>query len=96
MSLTEKAFLEIEGSAETVPCMFNTTSVTSLFAGRNRDQALEAWRDAADLVGVRWHEFLEVESEGRPWAFALYVVALDAEEAAATKLAALALADIAA
>jgi hypothetical protein len=76
--------------------MFTTTPITSLFAGRSRDQALDAWRDAADLVGIRWHEFLDADAESRRWAFALYVAALDAEEAAATKLAALALADIAA
>ena len=76
--------------------MFATSPITSLFAGRSRDQALEAWREAADLVGTRWHGFLEAESESRPWTFALYVAALDAEEAAAAELAALALADIAA
>ena len=76
--------------------MFTTSSLTPLFAGRSRDQALEAWRESADLVGIRWHGFLEAESESRPWAFALYVAALDAEESAAAELAALALADAAA
>ena len=76
--------------------MKTTSPIISLFAGRNRGQALEAWREAADLVGMRWHEFLDAESESRPWAFALYVAALDAEEAAAAELAALALADLAA
>jgi hypothetical protein len=76
--------------------MFTTSPITSLFAGRSRDQALETWRDAADRVGIRWHEFLEADSQSRPWAFALYVAALNAEEAAATELAALALADVAA
>jgi hypothetical protein len=79
-----------------VVCMLTTSPITSLFAGRSRDQALEAWREAAELVGIRWHGFLEAESESRPWAFALYVAALDAEEAAAAELAALALADAAA
>jgi hypothetical protein len=76
--------------------MFTTSPITPLFAGRSRDAALENWRGAADLVGIRWHGFLDAESEGRPWAFALYVAALDAEEAAAAELAALALADMAA
>jgi hypothetical protein len=76
--------------------MKTTSPITSLFAGRSRDDALEAWREAADLVGVRWHGFLEAESESRQWAFALYVAALDDEEAAAAELAALALADLAA
>jgi hypothetical protein len=76
--------------------MFTTSPITSLFAGRSRDQALEAWRDAADVVGIRWQNFREADSESRPWTFALYVAALDAEEAAAAELAALALADVAA
>ena len=77
-------------------CMFTTSPITSLFAGRSQDQALEAWREAADLVGIRWHAFLEAESDSRQWAFALYVAALDAEEAAAAELSALALTDVAA
>ena len=76
--------------------MFTTSPLTSLFAGRNRDEALEAWRETADLVGVRWHNFLKADAESRPWTFALYVAALDAEEAAATELAALSLTDVAA
>ena len=76
--------------------MLTTNPITSLFAGRSRDQALEAWRTAADLVGTRWQNFREADAESRPWAFALYVAALDAEEAAAAELAALALTDVAA
>jgi hypothetical protein len=76
--------------------MFTTSPLTSLFAARSRDQALEAWREAADLVGVRWHDFLEAGAESRPWAFARYVAALDAEEKAAAELSALALTDVAA
>ena len=56
-----------------------------------REHALEAWRDAEQLVSTRWHAFLEAEPETRRWAFASYVAALDAEDAAATQLAALAL-----
>jgi hypothetical protein len=76
--------------------MFTTSPITSLFAGRSRDQALEAWRGAADLVGIRWQNFLEADSESRSWAFALYVAALDAEEAAAAELAASTMTDVAA
>jgi hypothetical protein len=76
--------------------MFTSRPITSVFTARGRDQALEDWRDAADVVGVRWQIFLEADSESRPWAFARYVAALDAEEAAATELAAMALTDLAA
>ena len=52
-----------------------------------RAQALEVWRDAEQLVSTRWDAFLEAEGEARRFAFASYVAALDAEEAAATELA---------
>jgi hypothetical protein len=55
-----------------------------------RAQALEVWRDAEALVETRWHAFLEAEPETRRFAFASYVAALDAEEAAATELVSLA------
>jgi hypothetical protein len=51
----------------------------------------EIWPDAAELVSVRWQLFLDAEGESRSWAFASYLAALDAEEAAAADLAALAL-----
>jgi hypothetical protein len=56
-----------------------------------RAQALEVWRDAEELVATRWHAFLKAEPETRRFAFASYVAALDAEEAAATQLASFAL-----
>ena len=56
-----------------------------------RAQALEEWRDAEQLVSTRWGTFLEAEDEARRFAYASYVAALDAEEAAATELASLAL-----
>jgi len=56
-----------------------------------RDQALEVWRDAEQLVATRWQAFVEAEPETRRFAFASYVRALDAEEAAASELASLAL-----
>jgi len=54
-----------------------------------RAHALEAWRDAEQLVSTRWDAFLEAEPEARRFAFASYVAALDAEETAATDLASL-------
>jgi hypothetical protein len=50
---------------------------------RPEEQALDAWREAAELVRVRWATFLEADAQTRQWAFASYVAALDAEEAAA-------------
>ena len=50
----------------------------------------ERWRDAANVVAARWEMFLHAEAEVRGWAFASYVAALDAEEAAAMELAVLA------
>ena len=51
--------------------------------------ALEEWREAARVVSQRWAVFLDAEPVTRSWAFASYVAALDAEQAAATELAAL-------
>ncbi len=70
--------------------MFSTDHISQALAGRGRAQALDAWREAANLVSTRWQLFLEAEPEGRQWAFASYVAALDAEEAAAAEVAALA------
>jgi hypothetical protein len=69
--------------------MFPTAHSSTLFAGRSQARALETWREAASLVATRWRVFLEAEPESRAWAFASYVAALDAEEAAASDLAAL-------
>ena len=54
-----------------------------------RARALETWRDAARLVSTRWELFREANTESRSWAFASYVAALDAEEAAAADMAGL-------
>jgi hypothetical protein len=70
--------------------MFSTDQITQVLTARGRAQALDVWREAAELVSTRWQLFLEVESEGRQWAFASYVAALDAEAAAAAEMAALA------
>jgi hypothetical protein len=70
--------------------MFSTDHVTQALAARGRAHTLDVWREAANLVSMRWQRFLEAEPEGRQWAFASYVAALDAEEAAAAEMAALA------
>jgi hypothetical protein len=54
-----------------------------------RAEALEVWRDAEQLVSTRWDVFLKAEPEAHRFAFASYVAALDAEEAAAFALRAL-------
>ncbi len=45
--------------------MFPTDHITQVFAARGRAQALDAWREAANLVATRWQLFLEAEPEGR-------------------------------
>lgn len=50
-------------------------------------QALDAWREAERLVSDRWTTFAGAEPEAIQFAFASYVAALDAEEAAAAELA---------
>jgi hypothetical protein len=69
--------------------MFPTARTTQLFATRGRAVALETWRAAASRVATRWQVFREAEAESQAWAFASYVAALDAEEAAAWDLAVL-------
>jgi hypothetical protein len=54
--------------------------------GRPDPRALEAWREAAQLVSDRWGAFVDAEAPTRQWAFASYLAALDAEEAAAAQL----------
>jgi hypothetical protein len=69
--------------------MLSTDHVNQVLAARGRAQALDAWREAASLVSTRWQLFVVAESQGRQWAFASYVAALDAEEAAAAEMVAL-------
>jgi hypothetical protein len=69
--------------------MFPTNLSTPTFGAYGRAEALGTWRAAALLVSTRWHAFREAEPETRPWAFAAYVAALDAEEAAAADMAGL-------
>jgi hypothetical protein len=54
---------------------------------RTYSDALDAWRSASDLVRERWHQFRVADGNDRSIAFAVYVAALDHEEAAAAELA---------
>lgn len=56
-------------------------------------EAVHVWRATAHLVSVRWQAVLDADAETRRFAFASYLAALDAEEAAAADLAALAARD---
>jgi hypothetical protein len=57
--------------------------------------ALHMWRDAEHLVRERWDEYRAAPDDGRIGAFAAYMSALHAEEAAARQLASVTLADAA-
>jgi hypothetical protein len=61
---------------------------TDTFASDAYYLALARWRDAAQLVRVRWDAFLEAERPARLLLFASYVAALAAEEVAAAEIAA--------
>jgi hypothetical protein len=56
-------------------------------------EALGVWRAAAHLVSVRWQTFLDADPRARRLAFASYIAALDAEEAAAADVAEIAARD---
>ena len=62
--------------------------VTQVLASRDQVRALQNWREEESLVAARWRVFLEAGRDSRAAAFASYVAALDAEEAAAADLAA--------
>lgn len=53
-------------------------------------RALGAWREAEELVSLRWAAFLQADPQTRQCRFASYVAALDAEQAAAGEIADLA------
>jgi len=59
------------------------------FAPRSHALAIETWRQAESVVATRWRVFLQAGPENRAWAFASYVAALDAEQAAAAEVEAL-------
>ena len=67
--------------------MFPADHITNVLVARSQARGFDTWREAASLVATRWHVFLEAEPESRAWAFASYVAALDAEEAAAAEMA---------
>jgi hypothetical protein len=77
--------------------MSTTRHITPRYAQPSHAEVLESWREAEGVVRIRWQAFLEAPGPGsRSRAFASYVLALDAEEAAASELAALSSFDIAA
>jgi hypothetical protein len=67
--------------------MFNTSQVTPLFTAGSQRRALDTWRSAERVVGSHWRLFVDADPASRAQAFAAYVAALDAEEAAAAELA---------
>jgi hypothetical protein len=66
-----------------------------LYAAQLHPRALEGWRAAARLVSVRRNGVLIADRGCRDDAFATYLLALDAEAAAAAELADLSLRDAA-
>jgi hypothetical protein len=66
---------------------FLTRPGSRLHGARLQAHALATWRDAEQLVRLRWDDFLAVDRASRRGAFAAYVAALDAEAAAAGELA---------
>ena len=52
-------------------------------------RARARWHEAARVVAMRWDVFLHADRDTRRFAFASYVAALDAEEAAAADVAGL-------
>ena len=64
------------------------TDQSGLSVTRERIRAEEEWRVVACVVWRRWQAFLDADRITRGWAFAAYVAALDAEEAAAAQVAA--------
>jgi hypothetical protein len=67
--------------------------LTSAPPTRASREAAQVWRATAQLVSVGWQTFLAARAEARRLAFASYLAALDAEEAAAADVAALAARD---
>jgi hypothetical protein len=69
--------------------MFLTSSPQT----RASREAIAVWRAAARLVSVRWQTFRDADAKTRRLVFASYLAALDAEDAAAADVAALAARD---
>jgi hypothetical protein len=57
-----------------------------LYQAQLQARALDTWRDAGQLVQLRWDDFLVADGASRRGAYAAYVAALDAEAAAADEL----------
>ena len=66
--------------------MLTTPPGPSLFSLRRGPREFVVWRESARLVWSQWDLFLVAPAVSRPAAFAAYVAALDAEEAAAHEL----------
>jgi hypothetical protein len=62
---------------------------TARSTGRPLMEAHAQWREATQLVALRWEVFLQAGGEAQGRAFAPYLAALDAEEAAAAAMAGL-------
>jgi hypothetical protein len=67
--------------------MYDMGNVTPLFTVGSQARMLESWRQVERLVETRWRDFEAADGATRRFAFACYVAALDAEEAAASELA---------
>ena len=67
--------------------MLTTPPGASLFSLHRGPREFVVWRESARLVWSQWDLFLVAPAASRPAAFAAYVAALDAEEAAAQELA---------
>jgi hypothetical protein len=71
----------------------NNDRESPMFAIRSQTRAqaiaVMEWREAAELVSSRWQTYVDAEPEGRAFAFASYLSALDAEEAAAAAIGSL-------
>jgi hypothetical protein len=61
----------------------------ALLAAGRPARARKRWLDAERLVSTRWELFVAAEPGARPFAFASYLAALDAEETAAAEIASL-------
>jgi hypothetical protein len=68
--------------------MLSLRRSTASQSGSLRSHPLDVWRSAAAVVWARWEGFREAPRETRSRAFAAYLAALDAEEAAASEIAA--------
>ena len=66
---------------------FLVGSEVPFYGRQSRMRRLNAWRSAAELVQHRWEDVADAPRDARRMAFAAYTAALDAEAAAAARLA---------